>query len=119
MATTEVDVLMQQKIINGDKIILYPVTKIENVIFNRKEIVLDTTWTGESAPYTKTLEVEGVTAENLIRIYPIWSDVLETRAQERNEYSKISKVDSGEGSVIIICDENKPSIDLKIRLEVL
>ena len=67
----------------------------------------------------QTVEVEGITTENLVRIYPIWSDVLETRAQEREEYAKISKVDSQNGSILITCDEDKPTIALKIRLEVL
>ena len=116
---TEVDILMQQKLKNGDTKIMYPVTKMENVIVNRKEITLDTTWTNEAAPYTKTVEVEGIITENLVRIYPVWSDVLETRAQEREEYAKISKVDSQNGSILITCDEDKPTIALKIRLEVL
>ena len=118
MATTELNILMQEKK-NGELKILYPVTKMENIVIDRKEISLDTEWAGSSAPYTKTIAVIGVTTDKLPRIYPIWSDDLETRKQEREEYSKISKVDSQANGIIITCDEEKPAMTLKIRLEVL
>lgn len=82
-------------------------------------ITIDTEWTGEEAPYTKEMEVEGIEATDIVNMYPIWSKDLETRATEKEEYNKLSVINSGENSIEIICDEDKPETPLNVRLEVL
>lgn len=127
MATQELDILIQEILKDGSKRIMYPFTRAENVVDENldpikiakwQEITIDTNWTGSSAPYTKVISIANITANNLVRLYPIWSNVLETRAKEREEYAKISKVDSQAGGIKITCDEEKPSISLNVRLEV-
>lgn len=82
-------------------------------------IELDTTWTGATAPYTKTVSVEGILATDIVNIEPIYSSTLSTRLTEKEEYAKISMISSADGSVTITCDEEKPTIALNVRLEVL
>lgn len=81
-------------------------------------IEIDTNWTGDEAPYTKTIEVQGILATDIVNLYPIWSNTMETRQKEKEEYSKISMITSSENSVTITCDEDKPTVSLNTRIEV-
>ena len=83
------------------------------------DIAIDTEWTGDEAPYTKNIEVQGILATDIVNLYPIWSNTLETRQTEKEEYSKISMITSSENSVTITCDEDKPTIILNARIEVM
>lgn len=80
-------------------------------------ITIDTTWT-EEAPYTKNITVQGISSTDIVNMYPIWSTNLETRTQEKEEYSKISMITSNENSIELTCDDDKPSIALNVRIEV-
>lgn len=75
-------------------------------------------WVGEEAPYTKTIEVQGIESTDIVNMYPVWSDTLETRQQEKEEYNKISLVNSATDSIQLVCDEEVPQIELSVRIEV-
>ena len=78
---------------------------------------LNTSWTG-SGPYTKTVTVNGITATDIVNMYPIWSSNASTRATQRENYAKISMLTSTTDSITLTCDEEKPTASLDIRLEV-
>ena len=81
-------------------------------------ITIDTTWTGDEAPYTKTITVQGILATDIVNLYPIWSADLETRQTEKEEYSKISMITSSDNAIELTCDDDKPNINLNARVEV-
>lgn len=81
-------------------------------------ITIDTTWTGDEAPYTKTIEVQGILATDIVNLYPVWSNTLETRQTEKEEYNKISMITSSENAIQLTCDSDKPNISLNARIEV-
>ena len=81
-------------------------------------ITIDTTWTGDEAPYTKTITVQGILATDIVNLYPIWSADLETRQTEKEEYSKISMITSSDNAVALTCDDDKPNVELNVRIEV-
>ena len=82
-------------------------------------ITMDTNWTGETAPYTKTIAVQGMLATDIANLEPIWSTILATRQTEKEEYNKISMVTSAENSITLTCDEDKPTTSLNARIEVM
>lgn len=94
--------------------------KISTVADKKKvyNIIIDTTWTGEEAPYTKTITVQGILATDIANIYPIWSTELEARRTEKEEYSKISMITSSDNAITLMCDDDKPNIILNARIEV-
>ena len=94
--------------------------KISTVADKKKvyNIIIDTTWTGDEAPYTKTIDVQGVLATDIVNLYPVWSENLDTRQTEKEEYSKISMVTSSENAIELTCDDDKPNITLNARVEV-
>lgn len=81
-------------------------------------IVIDTeNWTS-IAPYTKTIQLDGLLATDIINMYPVYSDNIDTRATEREEYSKISIIEGDDDEILLTCDEEKPNVNLNVRLEV-
>lgn len=73
----------------------------------------------ELAPYTKEKTVEGLKETETALLYPVYSDNLETRTTEKEEYSKLSIVSSSDDKLNITCDEDKPTVSLNVRLEVI
>lgn len=73
----------------------------------------------DTAPYTKIVNVEGITEGDIVHMSPLWSSDSETRAVERTEYSKFSRIDSVDGGVKLLCDEDKISVNLNVRFMVI
>lgn len=86
----------------------------------QKYITIPLNWS-ETAPYEQEITVEGVSkANNIVNLYPVYSDYKEIRATEKEEYNKLSVVDPlEEDGIKIICDEEAPTMELYCRLEVL
>ena len=98
------------------------INMINNIKSDKKKvynITINTEWTGETAPYTKTIELQGMLATDIANLEPIWSETLETRQAEKEEYNKISMIASKENSITLTCDEEKPQIILNARIEVM
>lgn len=83
------------------------------------EMALGTTGWSETAPYTKTIEIEGMLPTDEPILVPVWSSNVETRATEKEEWGKIDMVESIANGVIITCDEEAITTDLNIRIEVI
>lgn len=94
-------------------------TKLDSINVKKTyEVIIDATWTGDIAPYTKTIAVAGIKSTDVVYMYPVWSDDLTTRTAEKAEYNKIDMISSNDGNITLTCDEEKPTIALNIRLEV-
>lgn len=81
-------------------------------------IEVGSTWSGDTAPYTKIIAVQGLASSDIVNLYPIWSTDLETRIKQREEFSKISMINSIANGVELTCDTSKPTIALNARIEV-
>lgn len=81
-------------------------------------IVIDSNWTGDTAPYTKTISIQGIKNTDVVNMYPVWSYSLEERMQQREEFSKISMIDSLANGIQLTCDISKPDVSLNARIEV-
>lgn len=75
-------------------------------------------WTGDAAPYTQTITVEGVTKDDIPHIGLIASDNADTAENEEEAFSYIKKVETGDGTLILTCRDDKPEVDMTILLEV-
>lgn len=80
-------------------------------------VVIDTNWAG-TGPYTKTIAVQGITANDIPKLYPIWSEDLATRTTEKEEYNKISVIKSSANAIELTCDEEATTVALNARIEV-
>ena len=74
-------------------------------------------WSAE-APYTQTVDVPGMKAEDR----PHWGVVLsadrETAIREKEAYAVVDDLDSAENSAVFTCLEEAPTVDLVIQMEV-
>lgn len=75
-------------------------------------------WTGDTAPYTQTVAVTGITA-NDNPIADIYSDSAnDVFKLELKAYSLISKIVTGENSIILTCLDKKPVTAFGLQLKV-
>lgn len=81
-------------------------------------VTIGGTWSGELAPYTKTVTVQGLKSTDVVNMYPIWSADLETRKKEREEFSKITMINSISNGLQLTADISKPNTTLNVRIEV-
>lgn len=81
-------------------------------------VSIDGNWAGELAPYTKTVTVQGIKDTDVVNMYPVWSSDLETRIKEREEFSKITMINSVANGLQLTADISKPDAPLNVRIEV-
>lgn len=79
---------------------------------------LTTEWTGEEAPYTQVVTVEGILADDNPHVAPVYSDGVETALQEKEAWSMVSKGKTADNSITFVCFENKPETAINIQIEV-
>jgi len=76
-------------------------------------------WTGDAAPYTQTVAVAGILAED----EPHWDVELTRDAAGKlallEGYGCVSELETETDSVTFTCLEEKPAVDLTIRMEVI
>lgn len=68
--------------------------------------------------YFKTISVPGILESDMVNMYPVWHLDPLTRQQEKEEYSKISIIQSNNNAISLIADNSAPGIDLDVRIEV-
>lgn len=80
---------------------------------------LDTTWIGNEAPYTKTVSLQGMQSSYIPILDIIYSNNNTTAIAELEEFSKIKKIVSNDGNIVLTCFEEKPEMNLNVRIEVI
>lgn len=78
--------------------------------------VLGTSWTG-SGPYTQTVSLSGILASDMPHVTPVL--YVDSYIAERAEnWQKISMAEAVAGGIKFTCFEEKPTMELKIQIEV-
>lgn len=74
-------------------------------------------WSAE-APYTQTVSVEGIIADDAPHVSPVYSDTLETALAEKESWTMVSRGKPEENAITFTCFEDKPTVDIPIQIEV-
>lgn len=74
-------------------------------------------WTGEG-PYTQTVTIAGITANDKPHWSVVYSEDSETRLAEKEAYALVDDLETFDGSVTFTCFEEKPEISIDIQMEV-
>jgi hypothetical protein len=88
---------------------------------DKKEIINNVTlsvvgWS-ISAPYTQTISVVGITDGKVPdKIIPQYSETLETAIAQKEAYNMITYYDTEAGTIIFTCLEDKPAVDIPLRI---
>ncbi|KSV60315.1 hypothetical protein [Acetivibrio ethanolgignens] len=96
---------------NADKIDSAIARKADKSI-EKSATLFASSWTGDTAPYYITIDVEGATATNNIEILPAATLIQEQ--YEAMSSAGITGADQAEGSVTLKAFGDKPKIDLPI-----
>lgn len=75
-------------------------------------------WSGESAPFTQTVQVDGLTDKKRAMVYPVWPEDAEEAEALNDEAAKVRDCKKTGGSITFICWTDKPIMDIPIIVEV-
>ena len=75
-------------------------------------------WTGNAAPYTQTIGVEGILETDRPHVMPVYSETLETALLEKEAWAMVSDANTANGSITFICFEDKPAVAIPVQIEV-
>ena len=87
--------------------------------FVRTAVLTESGWDGEDAPYTQTVNVSGVTANDTPHVCLIESDDDEIAIAQEDAWSLVRRAVSIGGGIIFTCRDGKPEIPLTIQIEVI
>ena len=75
-------------------------------------------WTGDDAPYTQTVSVNGILADDDPHYAVVYSGDLEAKLKQKEAFAMVDDMETAAGSVTFTCLEDKPEVDLLIQMEV-
>lgn len=75
-------------------------------------------WTGNAAPYTQTVPVEGITKDDDPDYWPVYSGTNEERIAQKEGFAVLDFLETADGSITVTCFEEKPEVDITIGMEV-
>jgi hypothetical protein len=90
----------------------------DSLTFHRKVTLTASGWVGDKAPYTQTIEVDGITKDDEPHYGPVYDADMNIRQAQKEAFNEVNDLDTADGSVTFTCDEDKPLVDLQIQLEV-
>lgn len=90
----------------------------DTVSANYTAILTADNWSGDTAPYTQTVEMTDITAETSPIIDLSVSDDIDVGKEEIAQWSYITKAVTDENVIVFSCYEDKPTIDLNIKVKV-
>lgn len=87
--------------------------------FVRTAVLTESGWTGEDAPYTQTVNIADITANDTPHICLVMDDDLETAMAQMESWGSVCKATSVGGGIIFACFEDKPEVSLTVQIEVI
>lgn len=77
-------------------------------------------WTGDNAPYTQEVSVEGILATDLPHVGPVFSlDNADTASAQREAWGCVDAGIAYDGKITFTCTEDKPEVEIPIQIEVM
>lgn len=91
-------------------------TKATKVVYTA---TISTTWSGTSAPFTKSVYISGITANDNPHITPVYSTTNATAILQKTAWGLIGKGITGTNIITFTCFETKPTTAIPIKVEVI
>ena len=104
---------------NGEYLTANQFLATQNLLTNLENTLVDDNWSN-TIPFTQTLYIDVIT-ENTSPIIDIIINTEDTLVAiaESKEWSYITKAVTGDGSITFYCYENKPTINLNVKVKVM
>lgn len=91
---------------------------VKNIASNTVSITLSTSGWSSTAPYTQSVQVDGLADDKQAKAYPNWPENATSEAALRKETVKISSCRRTGSTMTFRCLEDKPTLDIPITVEV-
>lgn len=82
------------------------------------EVTLTAAGWSEAAPYTQTVNVDGILASDRAHWGVVYSGDADAKLAQKEAFTMVDDLDSADGQVTFTCFEEKPEVDLTVQLEV-
>ena len=83
-----------------------------------RTVVLTAAGWSESAPFTQTVQLEGIQKEDTPHWGLVRTGEAAAKMAQKEAYALVDELETADGSVTFTCDEERPELDLTIQLEV-
>lgn len=90
----------------------------DSLTFHKKITLTAAGWVGDKAPYTQTVEVEGIKKDDEPHYGPVYDADYDTRQKQKEAFNEVNDLETADGSVTFTCDDDKPIVNLVIQMEV-
>ena len=71
-----------------------------------------------SAPYTQTVSVEGIAADDTPHVSPVYSDDNNVAIAQKEAWNMVSRAKTANKSITFYCFDEKPTVDIPVQIEV-
>lgn len=112
---------LQGIIVNGTEVTPDQTTNKVSVTVpsaTRYTATLSTSWSGDSAPYTQTVNVTGILSTDVPVVDVVLDESTETAISQLEGWSCVSKIETSDGSITATCLEEIPTVSLPIQMSV-
>lgn len=75
-------------------------------------------WAGDAAPYTQTVQVEGITVNDDPDYWLVYSGTNDEMIAQKEAFAVIDRLTTADGSITVTCFEDMPEVDITIGMEV-
>ena len=72
----------------------------------------------QSAPYTQTVSIEGITSDMTPVVDIVLSDDTNTALSELEAYGLLSKIQTSTGEIVCTCLEDVPTVNINLQMQV-
>ena len=79
---------------------------------------IPSTWSGDAAPYTQSVTVEGILESDKPHISPVYSETMEEALNQIDAWAMVNKAVASENTITFYCFDYKPDIAIPIQIEV-
>lgn len=69
-------------------------------------------------PYAQTVSLDGVSAEDIAHVSPIYSETLATALAQQEAWGMVSRAKTAANAITFYCFDEKPTTDISVQIEV-
>ena len=89
-----------------------------SLTFTKTDTLDATKWVGDKAPYTQSIEIEGIEEKDEPHYGPVYSGDLDTKLSQKEAFAMVDRLNTANGSVTFTCLEDKPEVNVTVQMEV-
>lgn len=115
VTSTEKNLLtnFDSKVTNNESVLISAVMRHDHYLFTA---IVTTNWVGNDAPYTQSINVDGIYETPIPLVSVIYSLDQATRILEEEAWSKISEVEITNNTILLTCFHEKPTQAFNIQV---